>query len=306
MSRASKVDKAGSELAFWQGGKLSSNVVQRQLAAIQRASATEVAEKVRTQQQAARYLRQLQTPVKPVKGEAADKALKGLRSLTDRLSKPKQLPKRPIVPPIPVWGRYTLTFTPPNYLDFGSYSIGQITSVTGDPTISSTGNETLGQMTCTVETNNEKPSSGTAANLFGVYFKPLFPSATVEVSFNSQLNFYWYVNSIRNKYAFSAGQGLIEIYQYFGGPPTTPLSQGAFIGWSVDAINNLDFDFFSGPGPSWSLQAPVSGDYFYFIVFRLSATASGSGWPGSLAGASATVTVPSITVTVTANQVTFL
>ncbi|HTW61882.1 MAG TPA: hypothetical protein VMD55_08730 [Terracidiphilus sp.] len=302
MSRTSSVDKAGNNLAFWQGGKLSSNAVQRQLAQIQRAGAAEIAEKGRIQQQAARYLRQVQTPAKPEKGETADKALKSLRALTDRISKQKKLPRPPIIPPNPVWGSYTMTFTPPDYTELGGdYAEGQITSVTGDPTISSTGNVSTGQMSCTVESNYDSPSSGTASNLFGFYFQPHFPSATVEVSFSSQLNFYWYVNSIRNKYAFSAGQGLLEIYQYFGGPPTTPLSRGAFIGWGVDAINNLDFDFYSGPGPTWSLTAPVNGNYFYFVVFRLSASATASGWPGSLAGASATVTVPSVTVTVTGN-----
>jgi hypothetical protein len=303
MPRVPKSDKQRREREFWQGGKLPARLVKHQLAELRQARAGEIAEKARVQQQAARYLSQLQAPVEPAEGPAAEKALNGLRSLTQRLSKPKRAAKKPIISPIPVWGRYTLTFTPPNYLqDLGSYTNGQITSVTGNPTIAATGNETLGQMTCTVETNYDSPSSGTASNLLGVFFKPLFESATAEISFDSQLSFYWYVNSIRNKYAFSAAQGLIEIYQYDDGIfIEPPLNEGAFIGWSEDAINNLDFDFFSGAGPTWSLQVPVSSSYFYFVVFRLSAMASGSGWPGSLAGASATVTIPSITVTVTGN-----
>jgi hypothetical protein len=135
----------------------------------------------------------------------------------------------------------------------------------------------------------------------GVYFKPIFNEATVRVSFQSEIAFSWYVNSIRNKEAISEGQGLIELYQYDGA--FLPLRRGAFLGWAEVGLNSLDFDFVSEAGPTWSLESPISSSHWYFVVISLSCGATGTGWPGSLAGANATVTVPSITVTVTANSV---
>jgi hypothetical protein len=134
----------------------------------------------------------------------------------------------------------------------------------------------------------------------GVYFKPRFSEATAVISFDSEIAFSWYVNSIQNKLAISEAQGLIQLFQYDGVFVQPSLRRGAFIGWSEVAENELDFDFISEAGPTWFLEAPVSSSHFYFIVISLTCTASGAGWPGSLAGARAMVTVPSITVTVTA------
>ena len=139
--------------------------------------------------------------------------------------------------------------------------------------------------------------------MMGVYFKPIFSQATVRVSFDSEIAFYWYVNSIKNKEAISEAQGLIELYQYDGAFLQPALRRGAFLGWAEVGLNSLDFDIVSEAGPTWSLEAPVNSSYWYFVVISLSCSATGTGWPGSLAGANATVTVPSITVTVTANQV---
>jgi hypothetical protein len=65
----------------------------------------------------------------------------------------------------------------------------------------------------------------------------------------------------------------------------------------------LKFNFISQTGPTWFLEAPVSSANFYFVVISLSCSASGAGWPGSLAGSRAMVTVPSISVTVTGTPV---
>jgi len=137
----------------------------------------------------------------------------------------------------------------------------------------------------------------------GVHFKPLFSSANARISFDSAIAFSWYVNSIQNKLAFSRAQGLIQLFQFDSTFVQPALRRGVFIGWNEVAQNELDFDFISETGPTWSLEAPVSSNHFYFVVISLSCTASGAGWPGSLAGARAIVTVPSITVTVTANPV---
>ena len=303
MAKASKAHKRQeSEFELLQGGKLPEGVVRRHLAGLKQKLAAETKEKLAIRQQAAKYLSQIQAPAGRERSAKTVQAENGLRAITERLAKQKlPAPRKLIRPPIvPVWGTYTLTFTP-FYSGLGTYSVGQITSVTGDPTISASGVDALGQMTCTVETNYDSPSSGTAANLLGVYFKPLFNQATARISFDSELAFYWYVNSIRNQLSLAEAQGLIELYQYDGA--FTLLRVGAFLGLSVDGYNSLDFDIVNEPGPTWYLEAPVSSNHFYFIVIRLSCTAFGAGWPGSLAGVNATVTVPSITVTVTADEI---
>ena len=201
-----------------------------------------------------------------------------------------------------VWGSYTLKFTPP-YLGLGTSVAGQVSSVTGNPTISATGVDSLGQLSCSVDTNFERPSGGTASNLMGVYFKPMFSEAKARISFESEFAFSYYLNSIRNKIATSRAQGLIQLFQYNGSFVQPALSRGAFIGWNMIAENELKFNFISQTGPTWVLEAPVSSANFYFVVISLSCSAGGAGWPGSLAGSRAMVTVPSISVTVTGTPV---
>src|SRR5262249_43227380 len=143
----------------------------------------------------------------------APEAVAELRRVTERLAKRKlAMPQKLHLPPV-VWGEYSLRFTPP-YTGLGTYSVGQISSVTGNPTISASGVDNLGQMTCSVDTNFDAPSAGTASNLLGVYFKPLFTNATARVSFGSEIAFSWYVNSIQSKLATSRAQGLIQLFQY--------------------------------------------------------------------------------------------
>jgi hypothetical protein len=290
------------EFALLQGGKLPEGAVRRHLAGLKQKLAAETKEKLAIRQQAAKYLNDVQPPAGDGRGAKITQAENGLRAITERLAKQKlPAPRKLIRPPIPVWRTYTLNFTP-FYSGLGTYSVGQISSVTGDP-ISASGVDDLGQMTCTVETNYDSPSSGTASNLLGVYFRPLFGPATVQISFDSQIAFWWYVNSIRNKLSIAEAQGLIQLYQYDGAFLQPARRQGAFLGFSVDGYNSLDFDVVSETGPTWYLEAPVSSENFYFVVISLTCTASGFGWPGSLAGVNAMVTVPSITVTITADEI---
>ncbi len=293
MPRLSKSDEQRRQIEFWKGGELPESVVRRHLAGIQRRREAEIAEKAGIRQKAARYLSQLQKPAERVKGEKANEALAGLQGLTKGLLKLKPLPKKPVIPPPPVWGRYTITFTPAHYE--GSYTVGKTSNVTGNPTISATGNESLGQLTCMVETNYDKSSKGTASNQFHVYFTPLFANAVAQVSINSEISWSYYVNSIRNKEANATAQALVQISRSDG----ALIDQGALIGFDIDGLNNLDFNAYSGPGP-WSSFLPfaVTSNFSYTVVVSLMCQASGSGWPGSLAGASAVVTVPSITVSV--------
>jgi hypothetical protein len=284
------------------GGSLPEGVAQRQFAKISRKLGVEARAKAATRQQAAKLLRQAQPRGRGTRDTAVTQAESGLLGISERLARQKlAMPRRLIVPP-GIWGSYTLRFTPP-YTALGSVSVGDTNVQSGGPMISASGVDALGQMSCSVATNYTKPSSGTASNLLGVYFRPMFGSATATISFDSQLAFSWYVNSIHNSEAYSQGQGLIQLYQYDGTFDEPSLRRGAYLGWSEDAINGLDFDIVSEAGPTWSLEAPVSSSHFYFVVLRLSCEASGSGWPGSLAGANAVVTVPSITVNINANIV---
>ena len=304
MAKSSKTSKQMlDEFKALQGGTLPEGEVQRHLANLKQKLTSEFNEKTALRQQAAKYASQIAPPAGAPDSAKAAQAIKGLRQLTEKLSKRKlATPRKLIVPPI-WWGTYTLRFTP-YYSALGTYDLGTIQSETGDPTVSATGNNDLGQLSCSVATNYDSPSSATAFNMMGVYFKPIFSQATVRVSFDSEIAFYWYVNSIRNKEAISEAQGLIQLIQYNGGAfIQPPLAQGAFLGWGEVGLNSLDFDIVSEAGPTWYLEAPVNSSNWYFVVISLSCSASGTGWPGSLAGASATVTVPSITVTVTANQV---
>jgi hypothetical protein len=302
MPKSSKNSKQMlDEFKYLQGGTLPESDVKRHLADLKQKLTSEFNEKTALRQQAAKYASQI-APAEPADSPKAAQAIKGLRQLTETLSKRKLAAPRKLIVPPTWWGTYTLRFTP-YYSALGTYSIGTIQSETGDPTVSATGNDDLGQLSCNVATNYDSPSSATAFNMMGVYFKPIFSQARVRVSFDSEISFYWYVNSIRNKEAISEGQGLIRLIQYNGGAfIQPPLAQGAFLGWGEVGLNSLNFDLVSEAGPTWYLEAPVNSSNWYFVVISLSCSATGTGWPGSLAGANATVTVPSITVTVTADQ----
>jgi hypothetical protein len=301
MAKSGKATKqSGDDFAVMQGGTLDGKAVQRQFGEVQRKWLAEVEAENAIRQEAAKHISQIGSS--SGEGESNDASLTKLRQITEKLAA-RKLPAGINLGDLPgVWGSYTLRFTPP-YLGLGTSVSGQITSVTGNPTISSTGVDNLGQLSCSVDTDVSKPSGGTASNLMGVYFKPLFSNATARITFSSQISFSWYVNSIRNKLATSRAQGLIQLYQYDHSFQQPSLRRGAFIGWNEVAQNSLDFDFISEAGPTWYLEAPVSSAHFYFVVISFTCTASGFGWPGSLAGARAMVTVPSITVGITANLV---
>lgn len=285
------------------GGNLPDDVVERQFARLKRQWAAESSSESAMRSQAAKYAARLAPPLPRQVDEQSKEALEELRRITEQLSK-RKLPaarRRRVLPD--VWGNYTLRFTPP-YNGLGTYSVGQITSVTGNPAIEAEGVDALGQLTCSVNTDYEKASGGTASNVMGVYFKPMFSQAKARITFESDLAFSWYINSIRNKSGFARAQGMIRLYQYDGAFVQPSLQSGAFIGFGISAENEIKFNAYSNSGPTWSLEAPVSSNHFYFVVISLECSANGAGWPGSLAGVNARVTVPSITVTVTGDPLT--
>jgi hypothetical protein len=293
--------KRENDFEALQGGKLAESTVLRQFAEVRKKRLAELGEDTAIQREAGKHFSQL-APSGNSESPHDANAISGLRRITERLAR-RKLPVPGKLRDLPgVWGNYTLKFTPP-YTALGTSVVGQISAVTGNPTISATGNDALGQLSCSVDTNFDKPSGGTASNLMGIHFKPLFDQATARISFNSEFSFSWYVNSIRNKIASSRAQGLIQLFQFDTSFVQPSLRRGAFIGWNIVAQNELKFNYITQTGPTWSLEAPVSSAHFYFLVFSLDCSASGSGWPGSLAGARTIVTVPSITVTITADPV---
>lgn len=196
MRKSSKTSKQRqNDFEFLQGGKLAESVVQRQFTDVKRKWLAEINEETVIRQQAGKYFKQIATSTKSA-NEA--QAMSGLRRVTERLAKRKLATPRKLQVMPGYWGSYSLRFTPP-YTGLGTYVVGQISSVTGNPTISASGVDNLGQLNCSVDTNFDKPSAGTASNLMGVYFKPLFSEATVRISFDSEIAFSWYVNSIQNK-----------------------------------------------------------------------------------------------------------
>ena len=296
MKKSNKASK-GSDFEVLQGGKLEEGLVVRKFAEVRRRWLAEIDEETKIQREAAKHFKEIATSRDPGKRADNAEAVDGLRRVTERLAK-RKLPVPRNVRGLPdVWGSYTLKFTPP-YLGLGTSVAGQISSVTGNPTISATGVDSLGQLSCSVDTNFEKPSAGTASNLMGIHFKPMFSEAKARISFESEFGFSYYVNSIRNKVATARAQGLIQLFQFNGSFVHPSLSRGAFIGYSMVAQNELKFNFISETGPTWVLEAPVSSANFYFVVFSLSCSASGAGWPGSLGGSRAMVTVRSISVNV--------
>src|SRR5689334_20419326 len=123
-----------SDFEFLQGGQISDGNLRRHVANLKKKGAAELSEKSAIRQEAAKYLSQAQPTIADDKKLA--QAEKGLRAFSERLAKQKlSAPKKVIRPPIPIWGTYTLKFTPP-YTGLGTYSVGQISSVTGNPSIS--------------------------------------------------------------------------------------------------------------------------------------------------------------------------
>jgi hypothetical protein len=284
------------------GGDLPNEAVQRQVARLKRQWAAEASSEATLRLQAAKYAGRIAPPLSRM-DEQSKEAVAELGRITEQLAK-RKLPaarKRRVLLP-DTWGTYTLRFTPP-YSGLGTYSVGTVSSVTGNPTIEAAGVDALGQLNCSVSTDFEKASGGTASNVMGVYFKPMFSQAKARVSFESDIAFSWYVNSIRNKPGFARAQGMIRLYQYDGAFVQPALHSGAFIGFNMSAENEIKFNAYSNAGPTWYLEAPVSSNHFYFVVISLECSANGAGWPGSLAGASARVTVPSITVTISGDPV---
>jgi hypothetical protein len=301
MPRSRRTNPRQGALERLRGGAPSPTLVDRQVNGLKRQWLAEISQESKLRQQAAKSFGALTRRTKPDPKQA--QAIDDLKRVTERLAKQKLRPRRPRIGLPDTYGNYTLKFTPP-YLDLGTSSVGQISSVTGDPTIEASGVDAIGQLTCSVDTNFDKPSAGTASNLLGVFFKPMFDNAKARITFDSSFDFAWYVNSIQSKLAHSRAQGLIRLMQFDGAFQQPSLASGAFIGWSQVAENALDFHVFSSAGPTWALEAAVNSHHFYLVVITLECSASGAGWPGSLAGAKAVVTVPSISVHITGQPTT--
>lgn len=292
----SKKSKKQSALERMQGSAVNAAVAQKKFGAVKRQWLAESAEEAALRKKAAKSLSQVSKSPKPDPKQA--QAIAELLRITDGLAKRKlAVPKRRLGIP-DTYGSYTLQFTPP-YLALGTVLSGQISSVTGDPTAVATGDDYLGQLSCSVDTNRDKASAATAMAQFAVQFRPMFDNATARITFESNFAWSYYVNSIRNKPAHARAQGWIKLIEFNGTFVQPSLQLGAFIGYNVGAENELKWNAISSAGPTWALEAKVNSNRNYFVVISLECAASGAGWPGSLAGSRALVTVPSISVQIT-------
>ena len=295
MAKSRKSNKQ-SALERMQGGPLSAAVAQKKFGAVKRQWLAESAEESALKRKAAKALGEVAKSPKP--DQKQTQAIAELLRITEGLAKRKLVvPRRRLGVP-DTYGNYTLKFTPP-YLELGTVVAGQVSSVTGDPAIVATGDDYLGQLSCSVDTNRDKASAGTASNQFAVRFKPMFDNATARITFESNYAWSYYVNSIRNKPAYARAQGWIKLIEYNGYFVQPSLQLGAFIGYNISAENELKWNAISSAGPSWALEAKVNSNRHYYVVISLECSASGAGWPGSLAGSRALVTVPSISVQIT-------
>jgi hypothetical protein len=295
MAKSKKSNKQ-SALERMQGAPLNPAVARKKFGAVKRQWLAESADEAALKKKAAKALSQVGKSPKP--DEKQTQAIAELLKITEGLAKRKlSVPRRRLGVP-DTYGNYTLRFTPP-YLELGTVVAGQISSVTGDPAIVATGDDYLGQLSCSVDTNHDKASAGTASNQFAVRFKPMFDNATARITFESNFAWSYYVNSIRNKPAYARAQGLIRLMEYDGYFVQPSLQQGAFIGYSMSAENELKWNAYSSAGPSWVLEAKVNSNRHYYVIVSLECSAGGAGWPGSLAGSRAVVTVPSISVQIT-------
>jgi hypothetical protein len=295
MAKSRKSKKHGA-LERMQGGALSAAVAQKKFGAVKRQWLAESAAEAALKKKVAKSLGQVAKSPKPDPKQT--QAIAELLRITEGLAKRKlAVPRRRLEVP-DTYGNYTLKFTPP-YLELGTVVAGQISSVTGDPAIVATGDDYLGQLSCSVDTNHDKASAGTASSQFAVRFKPMFDNATARITFESNYAWSYYVNSIRNKPAYARAQGLIRLMEFDGHFVQPSLQLGAFIGYSISAENELKWNAISTTGPTWALEAKVNSNRHYFVVISLECSASGAGWPGSLAGSRAVVTVPSISVQIT-------
>jgi hypothetical protein len=282
--RQTKGESRAQALEVLQGGQPIPANIGRVLA--KPSPDTSFAQETALQLQGARVRRRLgKSSPKPREPETP-RALRELRAITDGVArrKPALLPLA--LQPGISWGSYTVVATPPYYS-----AQDVIVSPTGDPDLSSSADAETGELRCRAVTNNDDASSGGADAYMAIYFRPLFGPARVRIHADMDIDFAWWVNSL-GPAAISRAQGLMRVYV---DNTFEVAARAAFLGWSIYKENALDFNFGSYPAPSWSLSLEVSRKHYYLVVFSLSCFASGSGWPGSLAGSQVSMRIPSVT-----------
>jgi hypothetical protein len=293
--KATKGQERASEVL--RGPKIPESMWRRVFAHASRHRAEEIREKSAMRQQAAKHLSRIEQPIAGTAGgdPEVQRALSGLRAITDRVAKRKLVaPRSAKVLPGILAGTYALRFTPPYAQSSGS----ETPDPGGDPTLSASSVPNLGQYNVGVATDPNSRSGGGCNYWFGVSFTSLFEPATVRVQLDAQIAFSWWVNSIGPS-ASSIGEVLVLITQFGNGVIAQNDAFAAY--WNQVAYRELNFDFGSMTVPV-SVEAQLSNaSYPVFVLVNVVAGAQAAGWPGSLAGANLAVTVPSITVEVTKN-----
>ncbi len=285
----------GAALEFLRGGKtVPEGLVRRRMADVKRRVKARFEEKNALQRQAAQYWSRIQKPI----GEDAEaaRAVDGLRGIDERLAKRKL-----IVPAAPrevagiLAGSYSVRVTPPYDYAFAGSSF--VFPPVGNPDSAASADKNSGQLSCSIATDHANPSYGSPYAEMGIYFHPLFGPAILRVWANPAFAFSWWANSISAASpAGSFGHGWLEIWilQAGGSGPLYWRFQD-FASWDVYAKQELEFDFGSNPGSAVFGQLQVDPSYVYGLSVSCECEATGSGWPGSLAGANLSITVPSIT-----------
>jgi hypothetical protein len=296
MRKTNNLNNSAFELL--RGPKVPDSVLRRCFAEVKRNRAKEIDKKWAMRQKAAKYLSRLQSP----SGDGAnrnpktEKAVQGLREITDQVARQKLIaPRIAAVPPGILAGSYTLRFAPP-YADLpGAYA-----SATGNSTVLTTAAQNLGQYDVGVASDVKNLSVAGASYTFGVSLAPLFGVATVRAWIDAQIAFSWWVNSI-GPTAWSQGQAGITLVQPDRQIEGVPWAvRNTFLNWYERVNNEVDFDIGSMAAPASIEATGVTGN----VIVQVSvwAYALADGWPGSLAGANLSITVPSITVEVALEQ----
>lgn len=279
------------------GRKVPEGLLRRHMAGVTRRLEAGLMEKGALERQVAKYRSKLHEPVATVAGRGSDaaRAVAGLRPI-ERLAKHKLVtPVRPRDIGGILAGSYSVKVVPPYDFAFQDTSVGF-----GNPDVSATGDKNSGQMSCYIVSDTQAPSGATASSVLGVFFIPRFPLATLRVSVDPALAFFWWVNATPTPdchFAWSRARLCVAIEGFLDGQNNHDKTL-----WDdpVRFCGQNDFDFGSIPDEPLSTQLKVDSSHFYVVSLMCWCQVMGDVWPGSRGVASLAVTLPSFTLDVQA------
>jgi len=127
----------------------------------------------------------------------------------------------------------------------------------------------------------------------GIYFHPI-ADGTLTISATPTFSFQWSTNSLNTSFVGSSGGVALTIYALndefqIGATAGTP-----YVSWENFDCGQIHFGFGFDVQQSASASLQVSPGWVYLCFVEVDASATGVGWPGSLATAMASATVPAI------------